>query len=103
MELNSTVSCSGVVLVFAICGVMDSSLRACMLILLDVYLIFITGLRDIIIINKSHVNFTFLFLDPKPSVSQLFSCQSSLSFLQPVLCLSRLDHDYIAVYYPIMI
>ena len=103
MELNSTVSCSGVVLVFSICGVMDSSLRACMLILLDVYLIFITGLGDIIIINKSHVNFTFFFLDPKPSVSQLFSCQSSLSFLQPVLCLSRLDHDYIAVYYPIMI
>ena len=78
MELNSTVSCSGVVLVFA---VMDSSLRACMLILLDVYLIFITGLGDIIIINKSHVNFTFVFLDPKPSVYQLFSCQSSLSFL----------------------
>ena len=80
MELNSTVSCSGVVLVFAICGIMVSSLRACMLILLDVYLIFITGLEDIIIINKSHVNFTFLFLDPKPSVNQLFHVQSSLPY-----------------------
>ena len=69
------------------------------LIILDVYLIFIPNFRDIIIINKSYVNLTFLFLEPKPSVNRLFHFQSSLPyFLLPVVCLSRLINDYIAVY-----
>ena len=52
---------------------------------LDVYFIFITNVSDIIIINKSLVKFTFLFLNPKPSVNRWFCCQSNLSFLSSQL------------------